>query len=75
MGESGDPIQGALPVSVEFIDPLGRRSPESRYTTTRQGQGEARFVPAINDAPGEWTVRVTDLVAGTVEEHTVAVGS
>lgn len=27
------------------------------------------FVPALNDAEGEWTVRVTDLLAGTVAER------
>jgi len=73
LGESGEPILGALPISVEFIDPAGRTSPESRYTTTQNGAGEASFVPALNDAAGAWTVRVTDLVSGSVQEHIITV--
>lgn len=73
LGESGEPVPGALPVLVEFVDSLGRRSAESRYTTTRGGRGEAAFVPALNDAAGVWTVRVTELVSGMAQEHVVAV--
>jgi hypothetical protein len=75
IGESGDVIPGTLPVLVEFVDPLGRKSAESRYMKTEAGGGTASFVPALNDAEGVWTVRVTDLLAGTVMEHVIVVES
>ena len=67
LGESGRPFAASLPLRVDVVDPLGRRSEWCRYTTTRRGRrGTAQFVwtPAVNDVPGEWTVSVSDLVAG-----------
>jgi len=67
LGESGAAIAGSLPLRVEITDPLGRVSEWSRFTTTRRGKDgvcEFTFTPALNDVPGEWTVTVTDWVAG-----------
>ncbi|MBN1346894.1 MAG: hypothetical protein JXQ73_29655 [Phycisphaerae bacterium] len=72
IGKSGKAVGGVCPLRVEVLDPLGRESEWCRYTTTREGVCSFSFVPAINDAVGTWTVRVTDLIAGRVAEVELA---
>jgi hypothetical protein len=69
---SGSPLRGSLPLRVELSDPLGRTDPYSRYAAT-DAEGEFRLTvwPALNDLPGDWTLRVTDLLAGTKAERTI----
>jgi hypothetical protein len=66
-----EPIQGALPVQVEVVDPLGRQSEYSRYGATTPSATNAGlyeytlpFFPAENDVPGKWTIRATELLSG-----------
>ncbi|HEO70000.1 MAG TPA: hypothetical protein ENN80_01975 [Candidatus Hydrogenedentes bacterium] len=73
LGESGEAINGALPLRVDVADPAERLDQWGRYTTTRAGVCTFRFIPAINDAPGEWNVRVTELIAGTQAETSITV--
>lgn len=66
LGESGQVIRGGLPLRVDIDDAIGRRTEWSRFTTTRRGKDgvcEFVFTPAINDAVGDWTIRVVDLVS------------
>ncbi|MCP4640729.1 MAG: hypothetical protein GY851_09865, partial [bacterium] len=72
-GESGNVLPCTLPIEIDAIDPLGRETEWHRYTTAEDGVREYTFVPALNDALGEWRIRVTDLVAGLVGEASVAV--
>ncbi|MCC6487576.1 MAG: hypothetical protein IT364_08745, partial [Candidatus Hydrogenedentes bacterium] len=72
LGASGNPITGALPLQVEVKDPRDRDSEWSRFTTTRDGKCTFRFIPAVNDMPGIWTVAVTELIGGYKQEYTVS---
>ncbi|MCC6696214.1 MAG: hypothetical protein IT365_11345 [Candidatus Hydrogenedentes bacterium] len=72
LGVSGNPISGALPLRVDVADPRARDSEWSRYTTTRDGRCTFRFIPAMNDMPGTWTVSVTELIGGYKQEHKVS---
>ncbi|MCL4216284.1 MAG: hypothetical protein KJ052_04670 [Candidatus Hydrogenedentes bacterium] len=64
IGESGTPFDSVHPLEVAVIDPLGRTRDYGRYTATQNGVRDFSFTPALNDPKGEWTIRVTDLVAG-----------
>jgi hypothetical protein len=69
-GSSGRPLQGSLPLRVDILDPDGKTNEFSRYAATdNQGRYELGFVPALNDAAGEWTVRITELLGGTQTER------
>lgn len=72
LGASGNPMTGALPLQVEVKDPRGRDSEWPRFTTTRDGRCLFRFIPAVNDVPGTWTVAVTELIGGYKQEHAVS---
>ncbi len=69
---SGRVLRGALPLRIELSDPLGHIDPYSRYAATDlDGNYRITVLPALNDASGKWSVRVTDLVAGTRAEQTI----
>ncbi len=74
LSASGNPFKSAHPLRVEVSDPRAGESEWSRYTTTRDGICVFRFVPAINEAPGNWEVTVTELVSGKKAEHRVECG-
>ncbi len=69
LGASGKAYTGALPVRIEIIDPLGRQDGLSRYAAPVGASWTLDFRPALNDPPGTWTVRVTDLLGGTRAEQ------
>lgn len=76
LGESGNTIRGSLPLRVDIDDAYSRRTEWSRFTTTRRGNDgvcEFTFVPAINDALGNWTIRVTDLIGDKTARATIKV--
>ena len=64
LGASGNPFNSVHPLRIEVSDPRGIDSEWSRYSTTRDGACAFRFIPGVNDAPGEWKVQVTELVGG-----------
>ncbi len=72
LGQSGKSFHGAMPIQIEITDPDGRKSEFNRFGSTAFAsdapQADATYMlpfrPAINDVPGEWQLRVTDLVAG-----------
>jgi hypothetical protein len=72
-GESGNVIPGVLPLDIAVSDANGMATEWRRYTATEAGAAVYRFIPAVNDTPGEWTVRVTELIAGKSAEATVLV--
>jgi len=66
---TSDGQPGLHALRVEFVNPDG--DPVAHYTTTLravQGQATGVFNLALNDAPGEWTVRVTDVLSGAQGE-------
>lgn len=69
-GASGRPLAVAHPLHVEMIDPQGRRSEYTRFAACADGEYTLPFRPALNDPPGTWTVRITELIAGQSAEAT-----
>lgn len=70
---SGDAVRGAVPLRIEISDPLGRPSEYNRFAATEaDGSGtftcSLPYLPALNDLPGEWTLRVTELLGGSQAE-------
>ena len=64
LAESGRAFGNVLPLRVDVVDAIGRKMEWGRFTATRDGVCRFTFTPAINDAPGTWTVRVTELISG-----------
>jgi len=71
LGESGAILAAVLPLRVDIRDALGRKTEWGRYTATHGGLGHFIFVPALNDALGQWTVRATEWVSGKNAEATL----
>jgi hypothetical protein len=67
---SGKALAAPHPVCIEVIDPLERRNEYTRFAACADGSYTLPFRPALNDAPGTWTVRVVDLIAGKSAEAT-----
>ncbi len=70
LGKSGKPLAVPHPLKVEITDALGRLNEHSRTVACQNGEYALSFRPALNDARGTWTVRVTDLVTGRVTSAT-----
>jgi hypothetical protein len=62
------PIPGAVPLRVDLLDPQGRPSRLSGNSATRDGVWELRWVPAVNDPAGTWTIKVAELASGLKAE-------
>jgi hypothetical protein len=66
---AGATLAGAAPMQVRLIDPLG----DVRYElwrATDRGRLRLALPLAANDPEGEWTVEVTELLAGHTGRHT-----
>ena len=61
---SGKPVGAVVPVRVEVLDGEGRPAEFSGYYGARAGELGLTLDIAVNDAPGEWTVRLTELASG-----------
>lgn len=56
-------------VHIELLNPQGQRRPCYVFNQLLpDGQGELRMPLALNDPPGQWTVRVRDVLTGTQAE-------
>jgi hypothetical protein len=66
----GQPLRGALPLSVRVVDPLGDVR-HRLYRATNAGLLTLTVPLAANDPAGAWTVEVTDLLANTIGRATV----
>ena len=78
IGKSGNPLKGSLPLRVDVLDPIGRKTEWCKYTTTRrrkQGVCAFTWIPAINDVPGGWTVTVRELISGKKATKNVTVSA
>ncbi len=62
--DCGRPLCGPVPLRVEVTDPLHARRYDL-YRATERGVLRLTLPLAANDPPGEWTVTVTELLAGT----------
>lgn len=72
---SGRDVKGVVPLRLEVLSPDGDTNDYSRYTATGPDGSWATSVPiADNEPPGEWVVRVTELIGGhsTLAGFTVA---
>ena len=55
---------GMLVARVKVIGPDGKARPHyAAKLVARNGRASGKFDLALNDTPGRWTVRVTDLVS------------
>lgn len=75
LGASGKVIGGSLPLRIEIFDANDDKNPASRYGAT-VGPDWAltqKLSPALNDTPGNWTIRVTELLRGGQSEEKVSV--
>jgi len=61
---AGAPVRAVVPLHVEVLDPDGRRAERSGYYGASNGVLDLSLDIALNDLPGVWEVRVTDLAAG-----------
>ena len=66
LGESGNIINGVLPLRIDVLDPLGRQTEWSRYTATQAGKRTRSIIPAVNSPKGTWMIGATDLISGKV---------
>ncbi len=72
-GPDGRPLKAVVPLEVEIVDPQGRPAEFTGYHAAPDGQWSQRIVPAANDLPGRWTVKVTELLSGRVGQATFTV--
>jgi hypothetical protein len=56
-------VPGAVPVSFELRDPAGRLALESGVRATHAGVAALAWTPAVNDVPGAWTLKATELAS------------
>jgi hypothetical protein len=64
LDESMHRMPGSQPLKVTFTDANGKRNEFSNYYTTNNGEAKIEFIPAENDAPGEWEIEVVELSSG-----------
>ena len=71
LGASGRAMEGTVPLRLEVCDTEGRKTEYCRFVaTTRDSSGNdyrytLSMLPALNDLPGKWQIRVTELLGGT----------
>jgi uncharacterized protein YfaS (alpha-2-macroglobulin family) len=57
-------MPGAVPVEITLTDPVGKRILLSGVRATENGGVVFKWMPAINDPEGTWTLRATELASG-----------
>jgi outer membrane protein assembly factor BamB len=62
-GAAGAPLDAAVPLRLLFKDPAGKEK-YCLYRVTAKAGAEELLPVAINDAPGTWTLEVTELFSG-----------
>ncbi|HRU05452.1 MAG TPA: hypothetical protein P5137_06720, partial [Candidatus Brocadiia bacterium] len=63
-GEDGAPLPGVQPLRVTITDPQGAVSEFSGHYAAESGALALDFIPAANDAAGEWTIEAQELISG-----------
>lgn len=58
------PVPGVQPIKVIITDPKRKKNEYSGYFSAIDGVAEIKFIPAVNDLRGEWTLAVTELSSG-----------
>lgn len=61
---SGKTLAVPHPLRIEITDPHGRRNEYTRFAACTDGVYTLPFRAALNDAEGQWKLRVTDLIGG-----------
>ena len=62
-----NPVDAAIPVKVQILDPHGRPGEFSGFQTTVGGQLSLKLDLAANDTPGVWTIEVREGATGLRE--------
>jgi hypothetical protein len=70
---AGKPLPAVVPVEVEVRDPQGRLAEGSGYYGAADGRLTVELLPARNDLPGRWTLRVRELASGQRAQGTLMV--
>ncbi|SPD74302.1 hypothetical protein PITCH_A2250001 [uncultured Desulfobacterium sp.] len=75
---TGFAIKGSVPLRIEVTDPLDRKTEYSRYAATsysgdRIWDFSMDFLPAVNDAPGKWKFKISELLSGKKSEYKITV--
>ncbi|MBI2301722.1 MAG: hypothetical protein HYU66_22700 [Armatimonadetes bacterium] len=66
------PVDSLFPLHLAVTDPAGQTSREySRRLLARHGIAEERLRFAVNDAPGTWTLAVTDAMTRLSAKATI----
>ncbi len=65
LDDVGQPVKGLVPLQLVLKDSHGAVSEYSDYFVAKDGAWELEGAIALNDAAGEWSVRVEDLASGT----------
>ena len=68
---AGQPFGEPVPLKLTVAGPDGQPSVYSRSVLAQNGGAEVRLPFAINDAPGRWTLEVTNLADGERAQATV----
>lgn len=68
VGQTGTCVDAVIPVKVELVDPSGRLADASGYYAAKAGRLEVVYPFAVNDEPGRWTIRATELASGQMAE-------
>jgi outer membrane protein assembly factor BamB len=63
VGPAGAPLDAAVPLRLAFKDPAGKEK-YCLYRAFAKAGAEELLPVAINDAPGAWTLEVTELFSG-----------
>lgn len=69
----GQPVDAMVPLHVQVMDPEGQAAEFSGYYGADDGRLQLTLDIAPNDRPGIWTVKATELAAGTSDELYVRV--
>jgi hypothetical protein len=68
-----DSVTAVVPVDVRIVDAAGQAAEGSGFYGANEGQLSLTLDIAPNDAPGAWTIHVTELASGRQAEATLAV--
>lgn len=73
LDDQRQPMAAVIPTQVEIIDAKGHPAEFTGYYAAKDGRLSITIDLAHNDAPGNWTIRVTELASGLSQEKTVRV--
>ena len=79
LGAGGRAVEGTVPLRLEITDTEGRKTEYCRFvataadSTVKDYRYTISVLPALNDLPGRWKIRVTELLGGMQAERALNV--